>query len=553
MIRKKPANVPPLKPFRSEATDDFRQDRQREHDKKVADAEREAQRWGPFSDVYDTSDNRKKFEGIEPLIDDVPNGKVVVIFGYGYSGSGKTYTLFGNDSTPGIAQLAIEKYAQDKTLKVHFRTIRELYNCTYQATDGKKAGVNEFYYREPTSLNEVFNDRSFIEDHGASLTRETFNDTLKKVERTRRIKGHIFPTHNNPQSSRGHLFVELVVRRNRDPPGHLIFCDMGGREDPNEMWSNPSYKYCSSSKLPATGEPIIPGPIVRGDPAGNYYNFPSSSSDVELFKDMDPLQFNPPKIEQDICKSTSFRVTTYQAVNNSVSDKHTGLDSILQFSPGRYKSAAFIMKTLREAFYINDSINHLLDHFEYYETPKGKDKKQESNWDTPKQATDRAKKERAAAIEAGDNPDEISVTRRYYPDIFASTPQTVNGRGEDPIGMKAILNEYFNKLDPETSLAKNPDHIRYCTFACIRTEKEFEEDSENTLRFASQVNSCKNADCDAVACGRRAESGARGEGDRTSSPSGRPTESCGEKGGRSGGERRFKRRGGKNSPKTTSG
>jgi hypothetical protein len=77
--------------------------------------------------------------------------------------------------------------------------------------------------------------------------------------------------------------------------------------------------------------------------------------------------------------------------------------------------------------------------------------------------------------------------------------------------MKAILNEYFNKLAPQTSLAKNPDHIRYCTFACIRTEKEFEEDSENTLRFASQVNSCKNADCDAAACRRRAESGAREE------------------------------------------
>jgi hypothetical protein len=134
---------------------------------------------------------------------------------------------------------------------------------------------------------------------------------------------------------------------------------------------------------------------------------------VELFKDMDPLQFNPPQKEQDICKSTSFRVTTYQAVKNSASDKHTGLDSILQFSPGRYKSAAFIMKTLREAFYINDSINHLLDHFEYYETPKGKEKKLPSNWDTPKQATDRAQKERTAAIQAGDNPDEPRYFCKY--------------------------------------------------------------------------------------------------------------------------------------------
>jgi hypothetical protein len=220
-----------------------------------------------------------------------------------------------------------------------------------------------------------------------------------------------------------------------------------------------------------------------------------------MFKDMDPLQFNPPKNEQEICKSDSFRVTTYQAVKNNASVKHTGLDSILQFSSGRYKSAAFIMKTLREAFYINDSINHLLDHFEYYETPEGRTKKKPSNWDKPKEAHKRAQEEREAATLVGRSTDEISATRRYYPDIFASIPQTASGQGE-PIGIKAILREYYNKDDPIRSLAKNPDHIRYCTFACIRTEKEFEEDSENTLRFASQVNSCKNADCDAAACSR---------------------------------------------------
>ena len=504
MITKKPEEVPRLKTFKSNATSKFQEQRQREHDEQVEKSIRDARKWGPFSDVYDTSDNQIKFQGIKTLIDDVPSGKVVVIFGYGYSGSGKTYTLFGNDDIPGIAQLAIEKYAQDHTLRVHFKNIRELYNCTYQAADGAKAGVSEFYYKDMTQTDDAtFLSRAFISDHSTSLTRETFNDTLKKVETARRIKGHIFPTHNNPQSSRGHLFVELKVQKDQDPPGYLIFCDMGGREDPNEMWSNPSYKYCSSSKLPIMGEPIIPGPIVRGDPEGHYYNFPDSSSRAVMIKDMDPLQFNLSSNERAQCKPASFRVTTYQAVNNSASDKHTGLDSILQFSSGRYKSAAFIMKTLREAFYINDSINHLLDHFEYYETPEGRTKKKPSNWDTPDEVRRRAQEERKAALVG--RSDGISATRRYYPDIFASISQTVDGRG-DPIGMKDILSEY------SSSLAKSPDNIRYCTFACIRTEKEFEEDSINTLKFASQVNSCKNADCDAAACRRREESGASASG-----------------------------------------
>jgi hypothetical protein len=501
MIRKKPEEVPPLRPFKQDATHEFQATRQREYSEQVEQSKQNARKWGPFSDVYDTADNQTKFQGIETLIDDVPSGKVVVIFGYGYSGSGKTYTLFGNDDTPGIAQLAIEKYAEDPRLRVHFKNIRELYNCTYQAADGTKAGVkSEFYYKD-TTLPEEFLSREFISDHGTSLTRETFNETLKKVETTRRTKGHIFPTHNNPQSSRGHLFVELQVRKDQDPPGYLIFCDMGGREDPNEMWNNTSYKYCSSSKLPTMGEPIIPGPIVRGDQT-YYYNFPTSSSNAVMIKDMDPLlQFIPPSNERAQCNSASFKVTTYQAVKNSASDKHTGLDSILQLSAGRYKSAAFIMKTLREAFYINDSINHLLDHFEYYETPEGRTKKKVSNWDTPDEARIRAQEERKAATLVGRSTDGISATRRYYPDIFASISQTVDGRG-DPIGMKAILSEYYNKDNPSSSLAKNPDHIRYCTFACIRTEEEFEEDSKRTLEFASQVNSCKNADCDAAACSR---------------------------------------------------
>ena len=525
--------------------------------------------WGPFTGVYDEqSANEDKFEGVKPLIEGVPHGKVVVIFGYGYSGSGKTYTLFGDSSrgVDGIAQRAIEYYIQSGTT-VCLREIYELYNDTYQASSsGGGPGENEFYYEKPTTpegYSSLFIKTPGNEDCTPVRNKNEFNVILKKVETERLKNGHIFPTHNNPQSSRGHLFVELKVQRAQETPGYLVICDMGGRENPNEMWQNPSYKYCSSP-LTVTGEPDIPGPIVRNKP-GYYYKFPDLSGTHTMIKDMTQLQFDTSlkkgatveivgltgntnlngqkgtlsdysestgrwevKSSGNVthhlksenlkliliplrCPDKKVPVTTYQAVTGSKSDTHTGLSSILQVSQpqGRYKSAAYIMKTLREAFYINDSINHLLYHFEYYGKPQqSHPKKRDSNWDTGKDVLERVR----AARDTGE---VIPATRLYYPDIYVTIPQRKNKQEEhdgqeytgETIGMRKILKKY-------DELAGNPDKIRYCTFACIRSEREFEDDSISTLTFASQVNSCGDVNCDATVC-RGVARGGLGGGAKT--------------------------------------
>ena len=42
----------------------------------------------------------------------------LVIFGYGYSGSGKTYTLLGKDNTDGILQLILKKTTNNTMSKI---------------------------------------------------------------------------------------------------------------------------------------------------------------------------------------------------------------------------------------------------------------------------------------------------------------------------------------------------------------------------------------------------------------------------------------------------
>jgi hypothetical protein len=166
------------------------------------------------------------------------------------------------------------------------------------------------------------------------------------------------------------------------------------------------------------------------------------------------------------CKTlstTSEKVSTPVALTGKKSSAHTGLGTILQGEEMRQPPAAFIMKTIREAFYINDSINHLLNHFDYYNTSDGTDKKKDTNWD---ESEDR--------------------TIEYNPDVYVN-PSHQNKvpahDRDDPIGMEALLASY-------DELAGHPDNIRYCTFACIRQDRAFKDDSIKTLNFAAQVNSC---------------------------------------------------------------
>ena len=420
--------------------------------------------WGPFSGVF-TSDksNKDKFESIKSLVDRVSNdSQVLVIFGYGYSGSGKTYTLFGDSarSVNGIAQIALDHYLKPPSgIKVGLKRIIELYNCTYQHKrdkDSSNRAINDFYYGENT--NQI--------SYGQStdlVSVDRFNKILAEVETKRKQNGHIFPTHNNPQSSRGHLFVELTVTQGDKLPGHLIFCDMGGREDPNEMWHN-EYMFCADTKR---NEPVVAkGPIVRGD-SDRYYPFPvieKQSLRGDKITGMEELKFNSyTTINSSKCIIGNIVsiITTPRAVTNNTGNAFTGLGTILQADAKRFPQAAFIMKTLREAFYINDSINHLLYHLKYYNSHLNK--VTSTNW--TKGTIDKKKS-----------------TMVYNPSIYVTVAQTKDKTG-DPIGMKELLAGY-------ATLAANPNKIKYCTFACIRQDEVFKNDSKKTLDFAAQVNSC---------------------------------------------------------------
>jgi hypothetical protein len=213
--------------------------------------------------------------------------------------------------------------------------------------------------------------------------------------------------------------------------------------------------------------------MIRGSGTPKYYTFPTLSNPVNsTITGMELLEFAPPKSITDNCHSirvpgSKKLLSTPAAVSSKgiESTAHTGLGTILKVMKME-PTAAFIMKTLREAFYINDSINHLLDHLKYYDNQENAEKKKETNW----------------SLE-GISGSVVSKTMKYDPSVYVTTPQSQNKSG-DPIGIKQLLRHYEQMVD------NDPDKIRYCTFACIRSQPDFEEDSKGTLEFATQVNSC---------------------------------------------------------------
>ena len=174
------------------------------------------------------------------MITTLEGGGNVGIFGYGYSGSGKTYTLtnyeLNDPSANGIAiQLIKELKTNGYTIGL---TVNELY-CKDVNIVGGKINIRKKDLHPYTNDIESFDVDTFI--------KEINNVKLQRIKNE-----HIKYTLNNPESSRGHLFYTFTLTKRGKKPGKLIICDMGGRENPIEL-SETSYMIIADN-IPQVGK-----------------------------------------------------------------------------------------------------------------------------------------------------------------------------------------------------------------------------------------------------------------------------------------------------------
>ena len=230
-----------------------------------------------------------------------------------------------------------------------------------------------------------------------------FDTIYKKIEEKRKEKDHIMPTANNKESSRGHLFIDLKIKTG-DIESYLTICDMGGRENPNDLLLKTKiYNIRYGNKNDKRYSPTITKPYIISKDEAEMYTFDGGSKTTN--KKMPIIQIKQDstltiKLNKIKSENIDFRSPDYPGIlqlyknyyappslieyfyfvfSTKPNDYYrfynigTGKSDMIQgmfsdMNPGEpdsmlpyfYKS---FFKCIKQGFYINDSINQLLEKF----------------------------------------------------------------------------------------------------------------------------------------------------------------------------------------------
>jgi DNA repair exonuclease SbcCD ATPase subunit len=205
-------------------------------------------------------------EPMNTVFNELNIGYNIIIFGYGYSGSGKTHTLFGNQNELGIIQQALNGL-DPSIVKVVIEDIYDLYGELYTGQhveqiknkpkvihegirDSKmhtpedfKRNKNKFLFHTPDT-SDINNEHI-----GKEITSSNINNIMDKINSNRRDYGLILPTKNNPESSRSHLFVTFNITLKGGGNSKLTVVDTAGIEDPFDLFKVMLPKYSHENRF----------------------------------------------------------------------------------------------------------------------------------------------------------------------------------------------------------------------------------------------------------------------------------------------------------------
>jgi hypothetical protein len=223
-----------------------------------------------FAEIFDP-ENFKENDSIPyymGLSDSLNKGKSILILTYGYSGVGKSYTLFGSSKKkesvgpngeiipgtdgpiPGMLQSTLKSLGSDIKIKVK---MFELYGL----------GVPyKFYWEDPANFchfiyaymfdgeNKIFSNKidkngftNYLNIEDDSNYQELdktniddFTNFIKKIDDIRKEEGRIKSTLNNPESSRSIMIYDFKIElKNTEKTGkkftNFVVMDLPGKED----------------------------------------------------------------------------------------------------------------------------------------------------------------------------------------------------------------------------------------------------------------------------------------------------------------------------------
>ena len=211
---------------------------------------------------------------------DLYDGNAVVLFAYGLSGSGKTYTVFGTDDvknknswfyheTPHSSWGILPRLAWDifQDRKDGWKvTMKYFQNVVETVRDLASPQATEKVYKEGMRKDQDgFMDIQWCQ----STVLNSWGD-LRKAFIAANARKAIAPTQFNPQSTRGHciMTIEVLMPDEQDPSikkrGRVYVCDLAGTEPAGDIY----YANYENKKMPdGTIEVHLIGPHSNQEPS----------------------------------------------------------------------------------------------------------------------------------------------------------------------------------------------------------------------------------------------------------------------------------------------
>lgn len=180
--------------------------------------------------------------GLYSSFKQVENGYSIVLFGYGISGSGKTMTLLGTKGVPGVLHYGLDNLENVSNIKLKylFEQYYHLANINFNKLTGKIYNlINKLPQLKDFSKDETEIFKKEIPSYIDinNLKIEDIYSLTDIIETYRKNNNRIKFTPNNPVSSRSHLYLVFEITFKNGKTGFITIVDMAGKESPLDLYN----------------------------------------------------------------------------------------------------------------------------------------------------------------------------------------------------------------------------------------------------------------------------------------------------------------------------
>ena len=192
-----------------------------------------------INNIIESSDSISP--GLYSTFKQVEDGYSIVLFGYGLSGSGKSFSLLGSKGSPGILHYGLANLEGVSNIKLKY-LFEQYYNRVNFNNRQVSGNIHNLINKVP-QLKDVSRDENVFEKSIPSYINikdlkvadiYALTDIIDKYRiEHKRIK----MTPNNQVSSRSHLYFVFEIQFTNGKIGYITIVDTAGRESPIDIFN----------------------------------------------------------------------------------------------------------------------------------------------------------------------------------------------------------------------------------------------------------------------------------------------------------------------------